>query len=375
MGLKPPAIKPICHINQLHSIRKEWDTIFHKSSRKSYLLSFDYISHWYNCFAKPGQVRIYRAINNNGKTIGFLPLRLHCPKPPTRVLTSLTNEHCLLSEPLVIKGDENIFPELILENILQDKSSWDVLQNSFSYSFSLIPGLFLPTILSNIPLPWHIRIQPTYIVSLNKSFQNYLKNDASPNTKKNFMRIKNRLTRAGSFRIKHYQGKVAQLYWPEFVRIEDSGWKGKEGSSIKKLSPAYQEYYHGLIAILSDKNALNIFFLEFNNQIIAGVFGYIDGETFHWAKTGYDEHFKEFAPSNLLLLFIIEELITNFPQTKIFHMFPWDYGYKHRFANVDASCFETLIFNSTFRGKLASYTFNFKEKIKSILKSCSKNSK
>ncbi len=67
--------------------------------------------------------------------------------------------------------------------------------------------------------------------------------------------------------------------------------------------------------LLSTTNTLQIFLLEFNNQIIAGVYGYFDGDIFHWAKTGYNEQFKIFAPSNLLLLLIIEHLISNPPLT------------------------------------------------------------
>ena len=110
-----------------------------------------------------------------------------------------------------------------------------------------------------------------------------------------------------------------------------------------------------------------MYFMELNNEAIAGVFGYVDGEIFHWAKTGYNEKFRFLSPSNLLLLFIVENIISNYPKIKIFHMFPWDYNYKHRYTNMNASCYENTFYQPTIRGSLVKFANIFKRKVKALL--------
>ena len=112
-----------------------------------------------------------------------------------------------------------------------------------------------------------------------------------------------------------------------------------------------------------------MYFLELNSELIAGVFGYIEGDVYHYAKIGYDEKYKALSPSNLLFIHIIEHLITYFPKVKRMNMFPWDYGYKHRVINEESNYLETILFNKTIRGKTMRRIYSLKERIKYILRS------
>ena len=111
-----------------------------------------------------------------------------------------------------------------------------------------------------------------------------------------------------------------------------------------------------------------MYFLELNSELIAGVFGYIEGEVYHYAKIGYDEKYKALSPSNLLFIHIMEHLITNFPEVKRINMFPRNYGYKHRLINEESNYLETFVFSKTPRGNAMRVVYYIKEKIKNILK-------
>ncbi len=356
----------VCDFSQLHTIEDEWNDLHNKSAFKSPLLTFKFISLWYECFSSPNQVRIYR-ITFDGRTIGFLPLVLRKTNT-VKVLSSLSNDHCFHSEPLVQQGVELLFSKLAMAEIIRDETAWDIFHHKFSYSFSYVPGLFPDNLLNKTGLPWYRYVHPTYTVLLDKPFKKYFRYELSSNAKKNFMRFRNRLSKSGFWKVLHYQGQDAIKQWLKFVEIEDSGWKGSAGSSIKRLDSAFKRYYDGFIRILAERKALHIYFLELNSEFIAGVFGYVDGDIFHWAKTGYNERFKEFSPSNVLIIHILEDLRNNFPEIRRFHMFPWDYGYKHRYTNEDSSCIDTLIFNKTLRAKMAYVLFLIKRTIKNYIK-------
>jgi len=353
--------KQVRHIEQFRELKGEWEDVFRDSTSHSPFLSFEYLDLWYSCFASPDQIRIYKA-TDQGRTIGFLPLVMQ-HQYGIRILSSLTNSHCFLSDPLVRAGYETIFPELILKELLQDGGQWDIFQYSFSYSFSRFPGLFPDGILDQSGYGWRRTVEPNYQILCNTTFEEYLRNNISTKNRHNLMRFKNRLASAGAASIKHHQNDEACRLWDDFLQIEDSGWKGEASSSIARLNPSYCRYYDGLMKLLSAQDALHIYFLELEGKKIAGGFGYVQDDIFHWAKTGYIEGFQHLSPSNMLLLHILEDLMTDYPDIALFNLFPWDYGYKHKFCKVDSQCYDTTIFNRNLRGQLV--------RLRSIIKATS----
>lgn len=148
-----------------------------------------------------------------------------------------------------------------------------------------------------------------------------------------------------------YRSAEAMERFQTFIDIEHSGWKGVKGSSIKALL-ATNRFFLDFNEILYQTGTLILFMLELNGEAIAGAWGFLDGKILHILKTGYREEFSHFSPSSLLFIMTIEYLYEAFPEVEICHMFPGDYGYKHRFSNAQAYTQETILFPSSPRGFL-----------------------
>lgn len=355
---------PLHRVDPLLSIREEWVDVHEKSAAKSPLLSFEFLKLWCECFADPGRVRVYR-VRDEAVTIGFLPLLLRRERG-IRVLQSLTNEHCFHSDPLVREGSEASFPSLLLKEIIRDRKDWDLFRHRFSYSFSGLPGLFPEDLLARCGLPWQRTRQVTYSVLLKRPFEAYFRGDLTTSTRKVLRKHRNRLEKEGEVRFRHHEGAEALRRWPDFVQIEGSGWKGRAGSSINRIGPQFQRFYQGLVELLAEKGALHLAFLDVDGRGVAGEFGYLAGDTFHTLKTGYDERFGRFSPGNLLLVHLIEDLSRNYLRVSRLHLFPWDHGYKHRYANETASCVETRLFSGTLRGRASHFLAGAKKGIRRV---------
>jgi CelD/BcsL family acetyltransferase involved in cellulose biosynthesis len=345
-------------MNELFKIEDMWRNIYETVSPNSIFISFDYIMLWYNCFARPEQVRVYPAYEGD-KIIGYLPLILN-KKGPFRFLSSLTNLHCFHPAALIAEGYEETFSNSCLHAIFSDKCGWDVFQYRSGYSFQY--GLSL-SILS--PLAYHFKEikLPTYSMLIPGSFEEYFNKHLSPQMRKNAKSSKKRLQTVPSYRFCHYTGDDAVASWPTFLSIEDSGWKGVKGSSLKKLPQNYHSYYVGLIDMLSKNNQLHMYFLEINGHPVAGTFCYVDQDVFHAWKAGYVEEFSSLSPSTLLLLYIIEDLNTNFPMVKRLHMFPGDFGYKHRYVNEESFYSEVVLYDRTILGSSAHILSPIKQRV------------
>lgn len=335
--------------NDIRPLRAAWNEIFENGPVKSVFQCFDYVQLWYRCFSEEVAVRVLK-VTKNGIVLGLLPMVFRRDFG-VRSLNSLTNSHCLLNSQIFHPGHENDFFKGIINNLQKHAQEWDVLNFQFRYSFEGTTPFLKSHLSQNYNSNITITAQPTYCILMPKSYDEYHKRHLPKHVRKNISYYTKRLSKKGSVEFQHYRDEEAVGCWNEFLRIEDSGWKGKACSSIRKLDDNYKRYYSGLIKLLSKHNLLHIYFLSLDNRKLSAVFGYEDGETFHFAKTGYDEKYREFSPSNLLLIHIVADLITNRSDIKRFHMFPWDYGYKHRFANQKAECISALIYNASMRGQ------------------------
>lgn len=91
----------------------------------------------------------------------------------------------------------------------------------------------------------------------------------------------------------------------EFLEIEDSGWKAKKGTSLKKI-PKAGEFLSRLTLELYDSGWLGWNLLEANNKVIAIQLYLVLNKTAYLLKVAYREEYSSYAPGQLLLFKFIE---------------------------------------------------------------------
>jgi len=91
-----------------------------------------------------------------------------------------------------------------------------------------------------------------------------------------------------------------------FYDIEDSGWKGDEGTSLKQSY--YGEYYKELAFHFSKENKFRLYFLKLNDEYIAGIYALVDHEILYIIKRGYSHDFSYYSPSMVLFYLLLEQL-------------------------------------------------------------------
>jgi len=353
--------RPVSSYAQLQSIEETWRALYQSLDVKSIFVSFEYISSWYKCFAGSEQVRVYPLLEGD-EVVGYWPLQVK-REGPFRVLSSLVNEHCLEAHPLIRDGYEAAFAQRGCDILTQDKRSGDILRYFEGYSFqphALAKKLAVGRL--------HARAiaEPTYSIALPETFEEYVTKHLSTKMRKNMKQMMHKIARVEDHGYRHETGERAVEDWPLFLAIEDSGWKGAQGTSIRRLPSRYQDFYAGLIRMLAKTGQLHLYFLEIAGQPVSGAFCYVDRDIFYYNKIGYRESYASLSPSNVLLLHIIEDVIRWMPSVKRFHLFPWDGGYKHRYTNEESYYYEKIIYNDTFGGHTAHTLNSIKERAKQV---------
>lgn len=358
--------KPILHLDQLATIEERWKEIYGSHSGHSLFVSFEFLSIWYRTFVKPEQVRVY-PVYADQTLISFFPL-FYSRKGFLQILSwPIYADECMNMGLLVAEGYETLLSPSAIDTLIASIKGWDILHARGEYSFqSKGEG---EDNSSRTQLYQRRRMEPTYTIRLTPLFDDYFNLDLSSKVRHNVRWWRKKLAQFSSHAYRHLTGEEAVALWPQFLSIEDSGWKGSEKSSIKKRAANIQRYYEQLIQFLSNRGALHLYFLEIEGRAVAGGFGYIDREVFHYGKIGYVEEQSSFSPSNLLLMYIIEDLVRHSPGVTRVHLFPNDYGYKHRYVNEQSYYASTTFYRRSLGGRCAYYFLMLKDKVRSQISS------
>jgi CelD/BcsL family acetyltransferase involved in cellulose biosynthesis len=92
----------------------------------------------------------------------------------------------------------------------------------------------------------------------------------------------------------------AQPLLERAMRIEDGGWKGREGTSMLR-SPGIADYLQRLAALLVPRKELEFAFLELDGEAIAFEILFHAKGVLHSYKVGYDERYQWYDPGHLLM--------------------------------------------------------------------------
>ncbi len=92
-----------------------------------------------------------------------------------------------------------------------------------------------------------------------------------------------------------------------FLQIEDSGWKGEQGTSIRR-QPARLAYFEALIQQFGPTGQAQINILYLDDIAIAGQFGLRIGNRLYLLKIGFSERHAAISPGYLILYRLVESL-------------------------------------------------------------------
>ncbi len=91
----------------------------------------------------------------------------------------------------------------------------------------------------------------------------------------------------------------------EFLQVEASGWKGKEGTeSAIALHAELRQFYAALVSRFAVHGQCRIDVVRHADRPIAAAFHLVMDQTLYGLKIGYDESYAQIAPGNLLHWYI-----------------------------------------------------------------------
>jgi CelD/BcsL family acetyltransferase involved in cellulose biosynthesis len=103
-------------------------------------------------------------------------------------------------------------------------------------------------------------------------------------------------------RVEHYDPEVLEA----FYKLEDSGWKGREHTSILQDEKVL-DFYSRITRAAAQRGYLSLYFLELDGRPIAGHLGFTFRGRYFLPKAAYHEEFRKLGPGHLLVQAVLKD--------------------------------------------------------------------
>ncbi len=298
------------------ALETEWNDAVERAQVPHPFLRHEWIRTWWDAFgrstrsARAGQEPELHIIvvRDEGRITGIAPLMRESTTVyglPVRRLALLANEHTPRID-FVIAADAEETYRAIWNNLREEIDRWDVLQlTQLHKSSPTMTAMSQCASAEGLPIgTWRSSDSPylelagtwdSYWASLSAKFRSNVRNRLT------------RLKQIGEPRLEVLTDKSAIAdALAEAWRLEASGWKDQEGTSIT-ANPAVQRFYTLLADRAVDRGWLRLLFLAVGERRIAVSYSAVYDDRLFLIKTGHDREHHTCSPFKLLTYFAAQD--------------------------------------------------------------------
>jgi CelD/BcsL family acetyltransferase involved in cellulose biosynthesis len=292
------------------ALEHEWNEAVERARIPHPFLRHEWVRTWWDSFASPtrsarsgqgGPHLHIIVVRDHESIVGIAPLMRESAVVyglPVRRLALIANDHTPRTDFLVAGDESEVYPA-IWNSLAAEIDQWDVLQlTQLARASRTISAMSRLASAEQLPIgTWKSSDSP--YLELTGTWESYW-TSLSAKFRSN---VRNRLTRLnpiGTPALETLSDKAAiAAALDDAWRLEASGWKNKEGTSIG-CDPAVQTFYTTLAERAADHGWLRLLFLNVGGKRIAVSYSAVyDGRLF-LMKTGHDREFHACSPFKVL---------------------------------------------------------------------------
>ena len=303
------AVAEISEPDEFLSLASEWNPLLADSACDLPFMTHDWFRLWWKHFGAGRRLSILTA-RRDGRLVLAMPLmesRGRWLLAPFVTLRSLTNAHSYRYNVLLARGEE----ESVRAgwNYLRRERSrpWHVLEfERFETGFPADTELMRAAREGGHPTGvWRGGSSPH--LSLEGDWESYFAS-RKPKFRSN---LRNRLKRLGTLGAVEYElVRERRLCGPALAdafAIEQSGWKGEEGSAIAS-DPVLRSFYTEWTELAADRGMLRLWFLRLGGRRVAFEYDLEYKRDLYCLKIGYDPEFHPYSAGQVLKAGVLERV-------------------------------------------------------------------
>lgn len=297
-GAPAPEVVEVVDRPAFMVAEKEWNALVETTCDEPFY-RHEYIRSWIDNFVPAAKLKILTGRDHTGKLVAALPLvaeRGFLYGLPVRQLVSPTNVHSYRFD--LIAEDRQSAARAFFETLAAD-DTWDVIKITDVPEGGNAWDLYKVALEAGFPAgSWESQRSP--YVPLPASYDSF-ETGLSAKFKANLRRRRRRLEERGAVTVQRVTGgEELQSRLETCFALERSGWKGRKGTAAAQ-SRQIHGFYTGLARRAACGDYFSLYFLMLDGKAIASQYGLTRRGVYSLVMTCYDEAFKEYSPSHLLL--------------------------------------------------------------------------
>ncbi len=241
-------------------------------------------------------------VRDGAALIGVLPLVVEqgYGRVPVRFVQNWRHHHHFFGAPLVAAGREQDFWRALLTGL--DGEGW---APGFLHLRDLTEDgplhMALNAVAAELWRPTHIAYRETRaLLQSELSPDAYYEQAVRKKKRKELARLGNRLAEEGQLSSRCFApGDDLALWCDAFLRLEGSGWKGREGSALNATVET-EAFFREALTGAEAEGRLQIVALELDGAPIAMLVNFITPPGSFSFKTAFDERYARFSPGVLV---------------------------------------------------------------------------
>ncbi len=351
----------------VEEVAAEWQRLCDEVLAREPFLRPEWILAYLRAFAPEAKVIVLSAWAN-GHLRGVLPLvrgKKRICGLPVSTLTCPANAHCSRFGMVHCGGEEGAAVLHLLWQHVKTIPGWDM------FAVPMVPegnGIdrLIPFALADGYLTARRRSWQALYLPLNSSdaAQPAWMAETRPKFRKNLRRTLRQLEELGTVSMRHCISADPKAL-EDFYQLENSGWKGKQGTAIA-CDPKTRQFYDEIAQGAARHGYLSLDFLELNGKPISAFLGFNYAGCYFLTKAGYDETYQRFGTGQLLTHEILKQSeIRGIRELDFVAAATWDEG---RWASARRNHYKIFIFQKGAYGALLhALRITCREALKKIL--------
>ncbi len=289
MTSKDYSVQIIRSRQELVALKADWDQLFGQLAEPAFYHDW----RWHDCVSRRlfSDISFY-CLRHREELVAVVPLR---PKQTGRSLQLPVSKQTDIADILLHPEHCNAaLLQTLFRAVTAQVGRWHHLV------FERVPQGSAAFRLAQL----HRRSTHTDLMSKSSFFQTQSLGDLRSLSKKhlkNVDRIQRKLVRdTGGLQFEHRRSDTQSV--EDFLHIEHSGWKGRQGKCSSILSdPNVTGFYRDVAQSFAETDQLCLSFASVNQKRISGQFGILTGQRQALLKLSYLPEYRNYAPGNLLL--------------------------------------------------------------------------
>jgi CelD/BcsL family acetyltransferase involved in cellulose biosynthesis len=305
----------ISNLDELEVYKTEWNQLLLQSN-KSFFLSWEWVSTWWEFFGKNSLLFVIVVKDANGQLVGVAPLKIAPRKifgvVPVRMVEFIGYGSPVSPEYLdfIVSGQnrEEIVAEIV-SALIENKRSWDILVLSDVDENSPVLPLLRRRLSEKNVIVWQRAFNVCPYLKLPSTW-NELLNSYSHSMRGSIRATRRKLESSCAVRFTLVEDIT---YLPQaFERAACLHYlsrqkRGERGSFSKE---DYLAFHLKLSQIIAHKGWLYLAFLAIDERPVAFRYGFLYEQKYYDYQTGYDPQFERYRVGWATLGYIMEDLIT-----------------------------------------------------------------